>query len=203
MTITLIGNGSYVNCGAALEQSDFVVAVDGGANHCLRLGVVPDVVIGDGDSIRNDVRPLLDTAEFINTPDQDFSDLQKAVQYVADKGASHIDLYSFTSNERMDHTLAAFTLLRDFAHLPLRLHGPTWTARYVHGTQSFPGLKGQTVSLLPLGLARGIETTGLQWPVTDEILAQRSVSVSNIVTDDVCTLSVAEGGLLFINNHSL
>ena len=34
-----------------VARADLILAVDGGANHCRRLGIVPDALIGDLDSI--------------------------------------------------------------------------------------------------------------------------------------------------------
>jgi thiamine pyrophosphokinase len=203
MTITLIGNGAFSDCTESAQQSDMVIAVDGGARHCLAAGVVPDLIIGDGDSLSEDVRKQFDSVELVRDTDQNSSDVQKALAYVSTKQAELIHLHSFTSNDRLDHSLTAVMLLRTYQDLPLVLHGPGWTARYLTGHTTLTGLAGETVSCIPLGHSSGVESVGLQWELSDAVLSTRTVSLSNVVTQDPCAITVGTGGILFIHNTQL
>ena len=63
MIIALIGNGTFFECADILRKKEMIIAVDGGANHCKRMNISPDVIIGDGDSIIDDTLAFGDAAD--------------------------------------------------------------------------------------------------------------------------------------------
>ena len=58
-----------------------LLAADGGANHLGRIGLRPDAVIGDLDSISSGIRKFIGEERMIHRPDQDRTDLEKALEY--------------------------------------------------------------------------------------------------------------------------
>ena len=72
-------------------EADLVVAVDGGGSVCLEAGVVPDVVVGDFDSLPDDDLDRLGQlgVSVIEFPaEKDASDLELAVGEVRCRGAN-------------------------------------------------------------------------------------------------------------------
>ncbi len=71
-----------------LSQSSAIIAADGGARHVLRLNLFPDIVIGDMDSLGQDVQMLLKAAGvpmMIHPPEKDETDLELALLYAAEQ----------------------------------------------------------------------------------------------------------------------
>jgi thiamine pyrophosphokinase len=58
-----------------------IIAADGAANKLVAIGITPDYVIGDLDSLN---QSLLETLNTVHLPDQDFCDYQKSLAYMRD-----------------------------------------------------------------------------------------------------------------------
>src|SRR5689334_1140183 len=98
---------------ALLHAADLLVAADGGALPLLRLGITPQLVIGDLDSLDADSQAALAAqgAELRPYPRaKDETDLELALLEVAARGPSSIDILGGLGG-RWDHTLANVALL--------------------------------------------------------------------------------------------
>jgi thiamine pyrophosphokinase len=88
-----------------------VVALDGAVCQLMSHGINFDVLLGDFDSIDLANIRLPQSVQVIHTPDQNQTDLEKAIDYCDEQQASRIDIVCATSG-RMDHTLRNVGLLR-------------------------------------------------------------------------------------------
>jgi len=194
---------------AFARDADLLVGVDGGAAKWLTLGIVPHLVTGDFDSLTPEVLGALAAggARIHPTPDQDFTDLDKALSHVlSEEGASGVRIFGATGG-RLDHTFAVLSALikygRSGADIRLVDHiGETWL---VDGETTISGetLPGRIVSLLALGEVTGIHTTGVRWPLEGESL-QPGVrdGTSNEATETTITVRVGAGDLLVMVHHA-
>ena len=91
----------------AVTDSLILVAADGGATTSLRLGRVPDAVIGDMDSITSEIREQIPQERLHHVSEQDSTDFEKCLMRIR---AGAILAYGFMGG-RVDHELAAFTSL--------------------------------------------------------------------------------------------
>lgn len=187
---------------AAVRCADLVLAADGGANHLARIGVRPDAVIGDLDSIRASVRAWIGEARIVHRPDQETTDLHKALSYAFDeRGATSVVVIGATQG-RLDHALENLALLARFdARGRVEFRGEEGRVLAVRGRAEFETSPGQTVSLLPLGRCERVTTRGLRWPLDGEPLdlAART-GVSNVALGEHVCLDV-EGGVLLVFLH--
>jgi len=183
-----------------------VVAVDGGTHHLLRLGALPDIVTGDFDSLDAVTRADLAAqgVRIVPTPDQDYTDLDKALSFVrSDLAIAQVRVHA-ASRGRLDHLYSVLSAVVKYGRsLDLRLVdgiGETWL---VNGEVTLAGadLPGRTLSLLALGPVSGITTTGVRWPLTEETLAPgvRDGTLNEVVAETV-TIRVNAGDLL-VNLH--
>ncbi len=189
-----------------LRADDWIVAADGGARHCLALGLTPSLLIGDFDSLPETARRRLESAgtpslRFPEAKDQ--TDLELALTYVVRQGADEI-LVAGALGDRWDHSLANLSLGLSpaLASATLTFDDGTTSIVFLHAGQSrtVRGRPGDLVSLIPLnGNAGEVETRGLQYPLAGETLAFGSTrGVSNILEGEQAQVAVGSGSLVVL-----
>lgn len=196
---------------AASRPDAFVVAVDGGGRHLLRMGIGPHWVTGDFDSLTEPERALLQArgARIVPTPDQERTDLDKAIDVVrAERGARHVEVHAATGG-RMDHLYSVLsTLVRHGKDIDVRLVddiGETFVVAGGSDERVLRGddLPGRTISLMALGPVDGVETRGLRWPLHGEALEPgvRDGTLNVAVAEEV-GIRVEHGSLLVLVHHA-
>lgn len=156
-----------------LAQADFIACCDGAANTCVDAGFTPDVVVGDGDSVRPELAAQLGD-RLVRIAEQETNDLWKTFRHCLALGHRHFTLLGATG-KREDHALANLTLLMEFAE-DLRTHfGDNWSLQMVSDYGTFTPCRhhvelqvdpGQEVSIFNFG-AKGFRATGLQYTPYD------------------------------------
>ncbi|NPV09556.1 MAG: thiamine diphosphokinase [Anaerolineae bacterium] len=186
------------------RRAEVVIAANGGAEHALRLGLTPSLVVGDLDSLSARVRERLEAAPvtFIrHRPDKDETDTELALRAALDGGCDEVVLLCALGG-RLDHTLANVFLLA----LPgmddrgLLASGDT-EVRLVRRTARLEGAAGDLLTLLPFGAdAVGVRTAGLAYPLDGETLPVGFArGVSNVFEEDVAEVSLQGGALLAVH----
>lgn len=194
--VTLLGGGK--SCGQDIEESltlaPNLIGVDGGADRALELGLSMKLVSGDFDSISKATRAALDPDILIETPDQNRTDFDKALD-LAD--APVILCVGFTG-KRMDHQLACYSVLVRQAKRPAILIGDEDICFHLSHDVTLDLAKGTRLSLFPM--AQVVATaTGLRWPVEAlEFAPWGQIGTSNEVTNGPVRLSAESDGLLVI-----
>ena len=209
MGATIFANGKIENtqrARGAAEQSDLVLAADGGALHCLRLEIAPAFVVGDLDSLDKADRQTLEASgtEFITHPrDKDQTDLELALLDALDRGATEIIVLGAIGG-RLDMTIANVLLLA----LP-ELSGVRVELWYGHQTAilirppggPIEGGAGDGISLIPLGGdVQDITTRDLQYPLKNEGLGLGPArGVSNVISGSNPQVEFGTGNLLIVH----
>lgn len=202
MRAVLFANGNPV-CREKVRQwvrpEDTVICADGGLGLADKLGFVPDVVLGDFDSLPAGVEVQ---RQWLRYPVQkDFTDGELAVEYALEKGFEELLLIGFTGT-RMDHTLANLFLLKKIAE-----HGrkavilDDYNEIYLlTDTLALTGNAGDIVSILPLTeKLEGVVTEGLYYPLRKETLFfSQSRGVSNVMEGQQCRITAEKGYALVI-----
>ncbi len=208
MTVLIFANGNIEETGwirPYLAKATAVIAADGGTRHLRQLDYPPQLVIGDMDSLSEEMRRWLETGQttFItHPPAKDETDLELALLHAAARYPGKILLFGALGG-RLDQTLANVMLL---AHPQLRgravqLVTKRERAWLVTKTTRIHGRAGDTVSLIPLGGDAQISVThGLQWPLRHEALRFGPArGISNVMTADTAVVTVTRGALLCIH----
>lgn len=192
-----------------VRAGDVVIAADGGARHCLALGLVPQLVVGDFDSLTEPELAELRArgADLLRyPPEKDFTDLDLALMAARDRGADGAVVYGGLGL-RWDQTLAnlAFFTAPHLRGLALRfVDGPQELWSLATGeTTTLHGRPGDIVSLVPLcGDARGVWTEGLAYALHGDTLAAGATrGVSNKLTGPSATIHLETGRLLIVHIH--
>jgi thiamine pyrophosphokinase len=190
-----------------------VLAADGGLARARALGVSPDVLVGDLDSLEP---ALADGARAAGIEvlraavDKDESDTELALLEAVRRGATRVTVLGAFGGPRLDHALANLWLLAhpglagvtvvllDAAARVSLVTAPAADGSPVH--HPLPGPSGATVSLLPLGGdVTGITTAGLRYPLHDEPLRTGPArGLSNVRTGPGAAVTVRAGRLLIV-----
>jgi thiamine pyrophosphokinase len=189
-----------------LNGADLVVAVDAGATWLAQIGVRPDALVGDLDSVAPDlVRSLEANGVAIerHPTAKDRSDTELAIGYARRAGAQQIVVIGAFGGPRIDHELANVLLLSaaaDPAGVMLVRNGATLTALRGAGEAAIGGSPGSLVSLFPVGGdALGVTTQGLEYPLRDEALVTGSSrGLSNVVASTPASVGLRHGTLLVV-----
>lgn len=210
----LMANGDFAPAAlpyvyASLQTGAVLVGVDGGARRLLSLGLVPAFVTGDFDSLSEAERAELATrgAQIVPTPDQDFTDLDKACAFVTQTLNTETVRIFGASSGRLDHVYSNLSVLLKYGQVAdIRLVDEWGETRPVAGQLVLEGndLPGRTLSLLALGPVQGVTTTGVEWPLHGETLAPgfRDGTLNRVIASTVA-IEAERGDLLVMLHHAL
>ena len=179
--------------------ADLVVAADGGARFLLDAGVLPDLAVGDFDSLSPEGVAGLEAAgvELVRHPvRKDQTDGELAVEEARRRGAGELVLAGGIG--ALDHTLGHLAVLRrqEAAGVPARLVAPRLTVRVAAAPAEVvldapPGVR---VSLVPLGTDAVVTLTGLSYPLVRGTLpADACLGLGNSVARRGAGIRVHEG----------
>ena len=181
-----------------VTAQDLVIAADGGLRHTEKLGIRPDVILGDFDSLG-----YAPEGANVFPVEKDDTDAMLAVRKGLELGCREFVLYGSLDGPRLDHTVANFQTLqflcdRDAFGI---LSGVSTMATVVkNGTLSFPAGCEGTVSIFCMGAdAVGVTLKGLYYPLENGTLTPGfPLGVSNHFTGEPAQITVSDGSLLVI-----
>lgn len=181
-----------------LSKYDFSCAIDGAYNHFKENNIVPDLVTGDFDSINKVPKDV----EVINTPDQNFTDFEKALQIIKDRGFTSIDIYGGSGKEH-DHFLGNLsTALLWINDVRITFFDDFGTYFFINNECVLENVLNKTISLVPFPEAHSVITKGLKYPLNDEsLIFGMRVGTRNKAIENTVKVSLAIGDLLiYISN---
>lgn len=183
-----------------------IIAADGGMRHLQSLGIRPNLIIGDLDSLPSDAlpEPIDGMVNVLRYPEaKDETDLELALLYVSEHYPGMQVLVFGGVGGRLDQTLANLMLAAHprLANTSVRFVEKRESAWLIREQTTITGGKGDRVSLLPIGgPAHVAATTGLRWPLRDEVLAFGPArGISNEMTAEIATVRLHSGLLLCIH----
>ena len=202
MNYIILGSGTLKRLdhfARLIRLADTIVAADGGAKHLRRMNIVPDIVIGDLDSMDEKTIQFLEghNVTFIRHPvDKDATDTELAVQWAMDNGATAITLLGVTGT-RLDHTLANIFLLEKItrAGVSCKIADDNNEIYLLVDKIELTGKPGDFLSIIPLTrTAGGITITGVDFPLENaEISLGSSLGISNRFRGTTARISIQSG----------
>jgi thiamine pyrophosphokinase len=168
-----------------IKSSDYIIAVDGSGNTLIDLNIIPDVIIGDFDSINS----LNDEAiEFVETKDQSKTDFRKTLEWCIDKNILEISIFGI-SGKSDDHFLGNYYTLNDFGStIQWRAFTDFSIISPCKGMKKFESFKGQKVSLFCMKGSSIISSKNLEYPLKSYQLKPSDEAVRNIAIADQFTI---------------
>jgi thiamine pyrophosphokinase len=194
-----------------------VVAADGGWEKAASLGLRPDLLVGDADSLPEAVFATLaaqGVAVERSPTDKDESDAELALLAALRRGAAHITVLGALGGKRFDHSLANVGLLSlpPAGRVEVELLDGRTRVRLLRAPDrdggasrcDLSGPTGDLVSLLPVGLpALGVTTRGLLYPLQDETLPPGPArGLSNVRVETDASVTLRDGQLVVIETRN-
>ena len=181
-----------------LGPEDLVIAADGGLVHAEAVNMVPDVILGDFDSLGY----VPEGAE-VHPVEKDDTDCMLAIKKGFAMGYTDFLIYGGMDGKRVDHTVANFQALDYIARQGGRgmLVGRRQIATVIrNGSIQFPPYFIAYLSVFCMGAdAKGVTIKGMQYEMEDGTLsAGLPMGVSNRFIQKKARISVRDGSLLLI-----
>lgn len=191
---------------ALLQADDFLIAADGGLHNAHAAGAIPQVLIGDFDSITPDELAAAEKtgAQILRYPtEKDETDLGLAIRYVVENGFRFVRIVGALGG-RLDQTLGNISLLADVPpYVDIRLDDGFEEVLLIGDQAEIEGEPGDTVSLLPWGIpAEGVTTEGMLYPLHGETLhPHKTRGISNELLGSQASVSLTNGKLVVIHTR--
>jgi thiamine pyrophosphokinase len=201
----IIANGEACSqelLGQLLEWSPLIIVLDSAIERVLELGIKVDVLLGDFDRgfdvnyYKEKQYPL----EIVYAPNQDKTDLEKAFDYLIEKGHKAVNVI-WATGKRADHTITNLTNIVAYRnllkivilddHSKVYLLPETFEKWYTANT---------ILSLIPIGKVTGITTQNLFYSLKNEDLTigYRTGSSNHVIEDGIVSISYSNGDLLLM-----
>ena len=197
MACYIFGAGSYYGLSRRPAPGDTVIAADGGWRVCREEGIVPDLLLGDFDSLHT----VPDFAHICRVPvEKDDTDMMLAIKEGLARGETEFHLYGGMGG-RTDHTIANLQGLLYLAERGAQgwLYGDRERFTAIrNGEIDLPAREKGIVSVFCMGAdAQGVSIEGGQYTVHDAVLtASFPLGVSNHFVGNPVRVAVTRGSLL-------
>jgi len=163
--VILFLNGEQPQQFPDLSLYDKIYCTDGSYSYLIKNNIQPDVLSGDFDSL--EVPETHHTLRIVPTPDQNYTDFEKALKIIAEDGYKEVDVYG-GSGKQQDHYIGNLNAAYKFKNqLKITFYDNYSVYYFLENHTVLNGIKHKIVSLLPFPKASGISTKGLQYPLTN------------------------------------
>jgi thiamine pyrophosphokinase len=201
----IIANGaacSYELLGQLLEWSPIVVVLDNAIDRVLQLDIKIDVLLGDFDDNFNPelYKEKQFPLEIVHTPNQDKTDLEKAFDYLIEKGHKAVNVV-WATGKRADHTITNITNIVSYRDKLKIVILDDHSKIFLLPTKFEKWYTAKTpISLIPIGKVSGITTENLFYSLKNEELTigYRTGSSNHVIEDGIVKIKHQEGNLLLM-----
>ena len=203
---------AYIFAGGAIDpvnvyckpkEGDLTVAADSGWHNALLLGITPEVLLGDFDSIGTEALP--DAKEILQVPaEKDRTDTQLAVDLALSRGAREIVIIGGLAG-RLDHGLSNLGILQALhdRNVHAWIEDGFNRVRYLQNTGALIARSAYTyLSVLAADqTVKGVSVDGCKYPLKNAKLARGlGFAVSNEITGNCALVEVRRGGVFVIES---
>jgi len=165
--VVVLANGLFPRALQSLDvlnAADILICCDGAADKLVRFGLSPHVIIGDLDSVSEEVKKQY-ASILIHSEDQESNDLTKAVHYCIDKGYASVSILGATGL-REDHTLGNVSLLLEYyPRIAVRIISDYGCFFLVQSGEQVHSYAGEKISIFSVHNSVRVTSKGLKYPL--------------------------------------
>ncbi|MDO9491679.1 thiamine diphosphokinase [Acetobacterium sp.] len=205
MKVIIFTNGEYKNKVFYEEylkdiKADYLICADGGANYARELNLIPNIIIGDMDSITAETRAFFKAVKYESYPSKkDETDTELAITHAIKMGADKVIILGGIGS-RIDHSLGNIYLLKRFVDVGIdaEMVNENNHIRLIAKTTTFHFPIGTIVSLLPIcGAVEGLTITGFEYPINEgQMTIDKPYGISNVTNENRQHIAFKKGMLL-------
>lgn len=206
------GNTSDTFAAEVIKKGGYeiIIAADSGMEFLHRVGINPDIIIGDFDSVDSGIleyyreQPQIEICML--NPIKDHTDTESAIREAIGRGAKRITILGGTGT-RLDHVLGNISLLGIGLEedVSIELVDPNNRIRMFDKPVTITKKRqyGTYISVIPYSdRVTNVTITGVKYPLTDYTMGGfNSLGVSNEIEDDEAQISFEEGIIVLIESH--
>jgi len=197
----LILNGEIKNKSLAknlVKSNDLIIATDGSYDKIAKLNIVPDIIMGDLDSISSIPKNI----RIIKKTNQNESDFEKALIWLKKNNYSEISIVGITGG-RTDHLFINFALVyKYFQELNLTIYANNEIIRILTPDKyMINGEKNDLFSILALPEAKNLIIKGAKYSINEKEFEIGSQGLSNEFLSNTIEISFTSGLIAFIRSH--
>jgi len=176
-----------------------IICADGGADSAKKMGIIPDYIIGDLDSINKETLKYFgNKTHIVKINRQNDTDVEKCLKFAIKKKISEAILTGVTG-DRLDHTFCNLGIvLKFFGKIDLKIIAEKSVLIACTGEQYFPAGPGEIFSIYGFSTGTKITSSGLKYPLKNISLPfGEKESTSNIAIAKTVFLKI-KNGLIFV-----
>ena len=200
--LVIVANGEFPTHSiplGILDKSTSILACDGAANTLIDHGIIPDIIIGDLDSLSNENK-LKYKDRIIKIEDQSQNDLRKAINYAKNNNIDNIFILGATG-KREDHLIGNIFSLLEYKDLNIKLFTNSGMFSCIHKSQKLESFKGQQVSIFTSDNTIKITSNNLKYNFNTNSISSIYLGTLNESISDDFKLSISHGSLLIFQTY--
>lgn len=185
-----IGNADYIK----IEEGTMVICADAGVRHAKALGITPDLALGDFDSM--DKSEIGDIPYVTFPTRKDDTDLMLSVKYGMQAGCEDFTIYGALGGDRLDHTIAAFSVLGFLADNQMsgEIVNEKTYVKVLSAGEHLAENRGGYLSLFPFGCDRArVSLSGTEYDGEFLLINSFPLGVSNKIRSHTAKIEVFNG----------
>ncbi len=206
-TVVIIANGEELNpdlCRAIVSKDNIIIAADGGAVACQNAKIFPHYIIGDLDSVTEDLQHFFSGSEIIHLTDQYSTDMEKALKLASSLSPHKVKILS-ALGKRSDHANANLLFLQEYNDkIPVEIYDNYGKLTVLKpGKHQFELEIGRTISFFSFGPVGNLSLRGFRYNLANENYANYFVGNSNVVESKTCEIEFKRGRIFMYLINSL
>jgi thiamine pyrophosphokinase len=178
-----------------IRDAERIICCDGSTQNLIDFGLEPTAIVGDMDSLSDELAIRFDDRLFAND-DQETNDLTKAVNWCTGMGYKDLAIVGATG-KREDHTIGNISLLAEYGmNANVVMVTDTGMFKTYYKSAWIPAFPGQQVSLFSIDPETEITTYGLKYPLNGSKLNNWWMATLNEALEDTFSIQFSRGRVI-------
>ena len=182
-----------------LKNYDSIICTDGSANKIINLGLKPNYILGDLDSIyKKNIKKY--KKNIIELENQNYSDLYKSLLWIKKSKIKQIDIIGI-DGKRIDHSIANFNIILEYiSFIDITIFTEYGNIYTVNKKRIFKNCYNKNISIFSASEKNKINTNGLQYELDNHELKRIYSGTLNKAINNTITIKTEKTILDFISN---